>query len=210
MWTGCKPTRTSKTPPPERAATRQVGHKFLRLHGLVHADLQGHERAVEITIAQIAQLGRVLIANRRRLESRPAFDLGVLIQLLHARCHADLAFGARGVEQPFAGVDVVDNESRRQAAAAFRFRDEGFGGQVMRSLTGANGSWGLVDAPLEPFIENTAVAFASAANLYVWDSYGTGNAFSAPLSSIQSTGMIGRKPAMSPVTKGERHQSLRS
>jgi photosystem II stability/assembly factor-like uncharacterized protein len=106
---------------------------------------------------------------------------------------------------PFAAVDpnsASDTFSLATSPKATALFAYGFGAQVMRSLTGANGSWGLVDAPLEPFIPNNAFAFASTDSLYVWSNSGPGNAFKAPLSSVKSTDMSGRKPATGPAEMG--------
>ncbi len=60
----------------------------------------------------------------------------------------------------------------------------GYQGDIVRSLTGANGTWGVVDSTIAAQFASTASAYASASNLYAWDAVGDGSAFVAPLTSL--------------------------
>lgn len=48
-------------------------------------------------------------------------------------------------------------------------------------------TWSVVDQAIQPSIANSAVVSATAKNLYVSDSYGTGSAFSAPYTNLART-----------------------
>jgi photosystem II stability/assembly factor-like uncharacterized protein len=91
---------------------------------------------------------------------------------------------------PFASLDPnapYDPFYVMAPAAGGYLYSYGYQGDVVRSPNGAVGSWTLIDGPIDAAFTGNAAVFADSKNLYVWDSYLSGNAFVAPLSSLTTT-----------------------